>query len=175
MWTIHFSDHAVPQRFFQPKKGTGPEGKISLEAALAHLVAISGGGNAAIRPGAGAAGGLGFGLLHFADAKLIGGFDLLAELLGLEKRIRLADHIITGEGSIDHQSLGGKGPVALARLARTFSVPVTAFCGQADDEARASGIFQSLHALADSGMPLENLIANAGPLLTELVEKSMSI
>ena len=75
--------------------------------------------------------------------------------------------MITGEGSIDHQSLGGKGPVALARLARSLSVPVTGFCGIADDEARSSGVFQSLHALADTGLPLETLISQAGPLLTE--------
>ena len=154
---------------FSTQKGATPDDKIALETALAHLVAISGGEIAANIPGAGAAGGLGFGLLHFAGARLISGFDLLAGLLDLGNRIKLADHVITGEGSIDHQSLGGKGPVALARLANSLSVPVTGFCGIADDEARASDIFQSLHALADSGLPLETLIANAGPLLTEAV------
>ncbi|MES2924762.1 MAG: glycerate kinase [Verrucomicrobiota bacterium] len=157
---------------FSTQKGATQEDKITLEAALTHLVAISGGELAATTPGAGAAGGLGFGLLHFAEARLISGFDLLAGLLDLENRIKLADHVITGEGSIDHQSLGGKGPVALARLANNLSVPVTGFCGIADDEARASGIFQSLHALSDSGLPLETLIANAGPLLTEMVANS---
>ncbi len=154
---------------FSSQKGATPEDKIALEAALGHLVAVSGGEIAANTPGAGAAGGLGFGLLHFAGARLISGFDLIAGLLDLENRIKLADHVITGEGSIDHQSLGGKGPVALARLANSLSVPVTGFCGIVDDAARASEIFQSLHALADSGLPLETLIANAGPLLTEMV------
>jgi len=157
---------------FSSQKGATPEDQIALEAALTHLVAISGGEIAANTPGAGAAGGLGFGLLHFAGARLISGFDLLAGLLDLKNRIKQADHVITGEGSIDHQSLGGKGPVALARLANSLRVPVTGCCGQADDEARASGIFQSLHALADSGLPLETLIANAGPLLTEMVANS---
>ena len=143
-----------------------------MEAALANLVRISGGHTAANTPGAGAAGGLGFGLLHFAGARLISGFDLLAGLLDLETRIKAADHVITGEGSIDHQSLGGKGPVALARLARSLSVPVTGFCGIADEEARNSGVFQSLHALADTGLPLETLISQAGPLLTEMVAQS---
>lgn len=154
---------------FSGQKGAAPEDKTALEAALAHLVSISGGDEAARVPGAGAAGGLGFGLLHFADAKLISGFDLLAGLLDLETRIQAADHVITGEGSLDRQSLGGKGPVALARLANRLSVPVTGFCGQAADAVRASGIFQSLHALADSGLPLETLIAQAGPLLTARV------
>lgn len=157
---------------FSAQKGASADDKILLESALAHLVTVSGGETAALTPGAGAAGGLGFGLLHFAAARLISGFDLLAGLLDLENRIMSADHVITGEGSIDHQSLGGKGPVALARLANRLHVPVTGFCGQADSEARDSGIFQSLHALADTGLPLETLITEAGNLLTEIVTRN---
>lgn len=159
---------------FSAQKGATPEDQILLEAGLAHLVAVSGGEAAANLPGAGAAGGLGFGLLHFAGARLISGFDLLAGLLDLENRIKAADHVITGEGSIDYQSLGGKGPVALARLARSLSVPVTGFCGLADEAARNSGVFQSLHALADTGLPLETLISQAGPLLTERVARALA-
>ena len=154
---------------FSRQKGATMESMISLEAALAHLVAVSGAGDAATTPGAGAAGGLGFGLLHFAGAGLVSGFELLAGLLDLESRIKMADHVITGEGSIDRQSLSGKGPVALAKLARSLSVPVTGFCGIADDTARNSGIFHSLHALTDSGIPMETLIARAAPLLAEMV------
>ncbi len=157
---------------FSTQKGASAEAQITLEAALAHLVAVSGGRAAALVPGSGAAGGLGFGLLHFAKAKLLPGFDLLAKLLGLKSRILAADHVITGEGSLDHQSLAGKGPVALARLARSLAVPVTAFCGHADAEARQSRIFQGLHALTDTGLPLANLLARAGPLLTEMVANS---
>lgn len=160
---------------FSDQKGATVEDKTALEATLAHLVSISGGGEAAVVPGAGAAGGLGFGLLHFTAAKLISGFDLLARLLDLETRIQSADHVITGEGSLDCQSLGGKGPVALARLANRWSIPVTGFCGQTDDAARASRIFRSIHALADTGLPLETLIARAGPLLTaRVVEAGLS-
>lgn len=157
---------------FSSQKGATADDKIILETALAHLVTLSGGQEAALTPGAGAAGGLGFGLLHFTGARLVPGFNLLAGLLDLENRVRAADHVITGEGSIDHQSLGGKGPVALARLAHRLRVPITAFCGTADDEARQSGIFQQIHALADSGLPVETLIATAGPLLTERVANS---
>lgn len=157
---------------FSAQKGATLQDQIALEAALANLVAVSGGEAAAELPGAGAAGGLGFGLLHFAGASLISGFDLLAGLLDLESRIRAADHVITGEGSIDHQSLGGKGPVALARLARSLGVPVTGFCGVTDEEARRSGVFDSLHALADSGLPLATLISQAGPLLIEAVAQA---
>jgi glycerate kinase len=157
---------------FSAQKGATPQDQILLEAALTHLVTLSAGHDSAIQPGAGAAGGLGFGLLQFSGASLVSGFDLLADLLDLKSRILAADHVITGEGSIDHQSLGGKGPVAIARLAKSLSVPVTAFCGIADEHARNSDIFTSIHALADSGLPLETLIAQAAPLLTRSVAKS---
>jgi glycerate kinase len=157
---------------FSSQKGSTQESRVTLETALAHLVDIADAEESALAPGAGAAGGLGFGLLHFAGARLASGFDLLADLLDLENRIKAADHVITGEGAIDHQSLSGKGPVALARLANSLSVPVTGFCGSADQEARDSGIFTSLHALADTGLPLETLISQAAPLLTEMVANS---
>ncbi len=154
---------------FSEQKGSTAESRILLEAALTHLVSVSEAEESALIPGAGAAGGLGFGLLHFASTRLVSGFDLLADLLDLASRVKAADLVITGEGSIDHQSLSGKGPVALARLANRLSVPVAGFCGVADQEARDSGIFQSLHALAETGLPLETLMTNAGPLLTQLV------
>jgi len=154
---------------FSGQKGASDADKLLLEAALAHLISVSGGETASAMPGAGAAGGLGFGLLQFTDARLVSGFDLLAGLLDLKSRITAANHVITGEGSIDHQSLSGKGPVALAKLARQLGKPVTAFCGQADAAARDSGIFQQIQALADSGLPMETLVSQAGPLLTELV------
>lgn len=157
---------------FSAQKGATDVGKVALEAALEHLVATSEGEGASRLPGAGAAGGLGFGLLHFAGAKLVSGFDLLADLLKLEDRIKSADHVVTGEGSIDHQSLSGKGPVALAKLAASYSIPVTGFCGLTDQAARDSGIFESLHALADTGLPLETLIAEAATLLTQMVGDS---
>lgn len=157
---------------FSAQKGSTEKSRVVLEAALSHLVLIADAEESALTPGAGAAGGLGFGLLHFAGARLASGFDLLADLLDLKNRIEAADHVITGEGSIDHQSLAGKGPVALARLANSLSVPVAGFCGSADQEARDSGVFTSLHVLSDSGLPLETLISQAGPLLTEMVAKS---
>lgn len=157
---------------FSAQKGASPSDQELLENALTHLVKISAAETAANTPGAGAAGGLGMGLLHFAGARLVSGFDLLADLLDLEKRIAAVDHVITGEGSLDHQSLSGKGPVALARLALCHGKPVSGFCGQADAAARNSGIFTELHALADTGLPLEILIAEAGPRLTELVAHS---
>ena len=157
---------------FSAQKGATDEARLLLEAALTRLVQVSGGDATADVSGAGAAGGLGFGLLQFAEASLVSGFDLLAGLTDLESRVRAVDHVVTGEGSIDFQSLSGKGPVALARMARLHGIAVTGFCGMSDQVARESGVFDSLHALADSGLPLEKLIRNAGPLLTETVLKS---
>ena len=76
---------------FSAQKGATDAMKLSLEKALAHLVEVSGGDEPAATPGAGAAGGLGFGLLHFAGARLVSGFDLLAGLLDLESRIQAAE------------------------------------------------------------------------------------
>lgn len=154
---------------FSAQKGSTEETRPHLETAMARLVELTGGAAAAETPGAGAAGGLGFGLLHFAGSRLVSGFDLLAGLLELEKRVQAADHVLTGEGSLDHQSLSGKGPVALARMAMRYSKPVTGICGTADAEARGSGIFHALHALTDTGLPLETLISDASRLLTEMV------
>lgn len=157
---------------FSAQKGSSAATRPRLEAALARLAEFSAGGRFAVREGAGAAGGLGFGLLRFADARLVSGFELVSGLLGLEERVRRSDLVITGEGAIDAQSLAGKGPVALARLARRLGVPVVGYCGTADECVRGSGVFDSLHALDEGGLPLEELIARAGPLLTARVAEN---
>lgn len=157
---------------FSTQKGATPADQILLENALAHLVKISDGHGAALTPGAGAAGGLGFGLLHFTNARLVPGFELLAGLLDLPSRIAAVDHVLTGEGSLDHQSLGGKAPVALARMAARLGVPITAFCGMTDDETRRSNLFQSIHALSDTGLPFDTLIRDAASLLADVVART---
>lgn len=152
---------------FGPQKGANESDLPILEAALEFLVNASGGAAAAARPGAGAAGGLGFGLVHFAGATLVAGFDLLASLTGLAERIAAADLVVTGEGSLDAQTLAGKGPAGVARLARSHGKPVWAFCGRADPAARDSGAFARVVELAATGLPLETLLADATRLLEE--------
>jgi glycerate kinase len=159
---------------FSRQKGATAEDSLFLEAALARLVAVTGGEAFAAEPGAGAAGGLGFGLRHFAGARLVPGFELLAGLLGLEERIRRADLVVTGEGSLDPQSLAGKGPVALARLAGSLGVPVSAFCGRVDPTMRDSGLFRAVHALAELGLPEAVLMGRAGPLLADLAARHVA-
>jgi glycerate kinase len=159
-------------RVFGPQKGADAATIPVLESALEALVRTTHGESHASQPGAGAAGGLGFGLLHFAGAELVPGFELIASLTGLEGLIAAADLVVTGEGSLDAQSLAGKGPVGIARLARQHAKPVWAFCGIADDAARNCGLFDHIGELATTGLPLETLLAQAAALLEDLVAQT---
>jgi len=152
-------------RVYGPQKGADETTIPILEDVLTGIVRASDGGRNATRPGAGAAGGLGFGLLHFANAELVPGFDLIASLTGLETAVAAADLIVTGEGSLDAQSLSGKGPVALARLAQKHGKPVIACCGRADPAIRESGVFDDITELAITGLPVEALMTRAAELL----------
>jgi len=154
-------------RVFGPQKGADESSIPVLEAALEALVNVAGGEAAATRPGSGAAGGLGFGLLHFAAATLLPGFDLLAGLTGLAQRVAESDWVVTGEGSLDAQTLAGKGPLGVARLARLHGKPVWAFCGRADSAARDSLAFDRVFELSSSGLPITTLISDAARLLEE--------
>lgn len=156
---------AGASRVFGPQKGADETTMPLLEEVLEAIANASGAADLACQAGAGAAGGLGFGLLAFAHASLVPGFDLLASLTGLEDAIVAADWIITGEGSLDAQSLAGKGPIGIAKLARNHGKPVIAFCGKVDAAVRASGQFDRISALADCGLPIEILIARAAELL----------
>ena len=154
-------------RVFAPQKGANESSIMVLEAALQAMVKVSGGAAAAACPGSGAAGGLGFGLVRFTGATIVPGFDLLADLTGLAERIAAADLVVTGEGSLDAQTLTGKGPAGVARLARLHGIPVWVFCGQADPAARGSKAFDRVVDLAATGLPLETLLATAARLLEE--------
>jgi len=159
------SGPAGATRVFGPQKGADETTIPILEGVLESLARVSDGMEIAKRPGAGAAGGLGFGLLRFADAVLVPGFDWLAGLTNLEQRVAASDLVVTGEGSLDAQSLAGKGPVAIAKMARAHGKPVIGFCGVADEEARNADVFDQVTALASTGLPLETLIADAAELL----------
>ena len=113
-------DNGATQVFGPQKGATNDELKV-LEQALARLanvVAKEFGFDYRDKPGAGAAGGLGFGLMSFCGATIRPGFDVVAEAVGLESKMKDADLVITGEGSLDRQTLEGKTPAGVARLAR---------------------------------------------------------
>lgn len=86
-------------------------------------------------PGAGAAGGLGGGLVAFLNGKLAPGIDMVLEKVQLEKEIQDADFVITGEGRLDFQTAMGKAPVGVAKVAKKYGVPVIALAGGVADEA----------------------------------------
>jgi glycerate kinase len=117
---------------YGPQKGATPEMVASLDAALAHYAAIIArdlGRDIRDQPGAGAAGGLGAGLLAFLSARLRPGAQIVLEAVGLEQRLRGADLLITAEGQIDEQTAYGKSVGAAATLARRHQVPVLALAG----------------------------------------------
>jgi glycerate kinase len=117
---------------FGPQKGASPEVVAELDAALAHFadkLEASFGRVARDEPGAGAAGGLGFGLMMFCEALLQPGVELCLDALGADRALERADLVITGEGRIDEQTLRGKAPLGVARRAVNFGVPVVAVAG----------------------------------------------
>ncbi len=156
---------------FGPQKGAGEIERPQLEKFLTRLMEITQAEALAETPGAGAAGGLGFGMMHFLNAELHPGFDLVAEAMDLSSRIAEADLVITGEGSLDEQSLSGKGPVGVARLAKDLGKPVLGLAGQIDKEVRGCGLFDQCGALTDFDLPVAMLMEGAADLLTRRVRE----
>ncbi len=155
---------------YGPQKGLKPEEAESAEAAHAHLVEICGNHyetQYAETPGAGAAGGLGFGLMTFCGATLASGFDCIAHALCADEKISAADLVITAEGSLDHQTLEGKTPHGVSKLARKHNLPVYAIAGRLADEDLLHQHFHGITSIVNGPMTLDEAIANA-PLLLEL-------
>jgi len=123
-------DGAAP--VYAPQKGATPEQVDRLEAALhryAMVLRRSLGADVADLPGAGAAGGLAAGIVAFLGGRIVGGFDVVAEVTGLEARLATADLIVTGEGSFDSQSLHGKTTGRLLDLAKAHGKRCVVFAG----------------------------------------------
>lgn len=153
-------------RVFGPQKGVKEEDFEAFEAALKHLADVAArdtGSDPREFPGAGAAGGLGYGLVTFAGAKLVSGFSLVCGLIGLEQAVAEADLVVTGEGSVDGQTLDGKGPHGVAQLAKRFGKPVVAVGGRVAPEAQ--GAFDLAFAATPPGMPLAEAVARARELI----------
>jgi glycerate kinase len=120
-------------------------------------------------PGAGAAGGLGFGLMAFLGGRLVSGFDMVASQVGLEARVAAADLVITGEGRLDEQSLQGKGPVGVARLARRLGKRIVGVAGSVDDSAGLRAQFDLLIGIKPATMPLDEAMRRTGELIESAV------
>ena len=157
-------------RVFGPQKGSSEDELSVLERALTRLadvVAEEFGFDYRDRPGAGAAGGLGFGLMSFCGATIRPGFDVVAEAVGLESKMKGVDVVITGEGSLDRQTLEGKTPAGVARLARKFGKKVFAIAGRYDGSEQVHELFDEVYQLARSGMSEKEQMKRAGELLRE--------
>lgn len=117
---------------YGPQKGATPEMVAQLDAALTHyadVVARDLGQDVRDLPGAGAAGGLGAGLVAFCGATLASGIDLMLDAVGFEQHLAAADLVLTGEGRLDEQTLQGKTISGVLRRARAAGVPVVALAG----------------------------------------------
>ena len=123
-------------------------------------------------PGAGAAGGLGFGLLSFCNAQIRSGFETLAAILHLEEQIAQSDIVLSGEGRLDPQTLEGKGPAGVAALAHKHGKIVFAFAGAVAEDPRLADLFELTFAITPAGMPLEEAMRKAAQLLEESVSQA---
>jgi glycerate kinase len=145
-------------RVYGPQKGLRPEDFPKAEAALGRLAAVVRkqlGLTTAKSPGAGAAGGLGFGLLTFLGAKMAPGFTLFARHAGLNRRLHKADLVITGEGAIDASTLMGKGVGELARLCQKVRVPCLGLAGVVSNPQTIKSRFNHAFGLVEITSPAE--------------------
>lgn len=155
---------------YGPQKGLKTEEAAAAGEAHAHLAEISRKhfkSDCKDIPGAGAAGGLGFGLMTFCAATLASGFDCIARALHAEGKIFAADLVITAEGSLDHQTLEGKTPHGVSKLARKHGIPVYALAGRLADEDLLHQHFDGIGSIVNAPMTLEEAIANAPALLEQ--------
>ncbi|HTB80965.1 MAG TPA: glycerate kinase [Opitutaceae bacterium] len=159
---------------YAPQKGLQAEDLPRLEAEsarLARLLCTHNGRPESLmnEPGAGAAGGIAFGLMCAARAKLRPGFDLVAAWLDLDARLAAADMVITGEGRFDASSLSGKGPGAVVRRALALGKPVHVFAGGI---ATATHPGLALHAITPAGTPLAQALREAPANLTVAMQSA---
>jgi glycerate kinase len=163
---------------YGPQKGLRPQDAEALEAQTARMAAMvcrhfGRPEGLASERGAGAAGGIAFGLMAAAGARLLPGFDLVASWLELDARLAAADIVVTGEGRFDDSSLSGKGPGALVRRAIELGKPVHVFAGQVALSRPVPGLFT--HSITPPGMALSEALSKAPALLEGAVRRSFSV
>jgi glycerate kinase len=157
---------------YGPQKGATPSDVAALDAALRHYAELLG-PRAADAPGAGAAGGVGYAALVGLGASFRPGVEVLLDMLGFAEALDRADLVITGEGSLDEQTLHGKAPAGVAQAARARGLDVVAVCGRltlAPGALGAAGIRRA-YALIELEPDLARCIADAGPLLERVAEQ----
>ncbi|ADL12338.1 glycerate kinase [Acetohalobium arabaticum] len=160
---------------YAPQKGADPEMVEELDEGLRHIADII---NRDLEvavdsiSGAGAAGGLGAGLVAFLEGELKPGIDVVIEATGIEKRVKEADIVITGEGMIDSQTVFGKTPIGVAKVAKKHSLPVVGVAGSLGagaDKVYEHGI-DALFSITNAPMSLDKAMDKASILLESLGE-----
>lgn len=163
-------------RVYAPQKGATSEMVAILErnlSQLARVVERDLGMAVADLPGAGAAGGLGAGLVAFLGAELVAGVELVAEVVGLAEQVAGADLVITAEGKLDGQSAFGKTPVGVARVAKEQGLPVVALAGTLGEEVERvldCGI-DAYFSIADGPITYQESVARTRELLSRAAEQ----
>ncbi|GAA3503740.1 glycerate kinase [Streptomyces prasinosporus] len=163
---------------YGPQKGASPEDVERLDAALAHFAKVLEGAvgpratEYAASPGAGAAGGAGYGAL-LLGAVFRPGIAVMLDVLGFAPALRRADLVVTGEGSLDGQTLHGKAPAGVAAAARAAGKEVVAVCGRLalPPEALDRAGIRRAYALTDLEPDVARCIADAGPILERTAER----
>ncbi len=165
---------------FGPQKGASEVMVRELDQALANYARVVErdlGRDVAEAPGAGAAGGLGAGLMAFASARLQSGIDMVCEVLGFDSLLQGADLVITGEGRADHSTIFNKAPVGVARRAHAHGVPTVLLAGSlgpGHEELREHNI-AAVVCIADRPMTFEQSLARTAELLEGAAERTMRL
>ncbi|MFD8423104.1 glycerate kinase [Streptomyces sp. NPDC059466] len=162
---------------YGPQKGASPDDVTVLDTALTHFTAVlekaigSRAAEYAAAPGAGAAGGIGYGAL-VVGARFRPGIEVMLDVLGFAAALDRADLVITGEGSLDEQTLHGKAPAGVAAAARAADREVVAVCGRLalPPEALGRAGIRRAYPLTDVEPDLAKCIADAGPILERVAE-----
>jgi glycerate kinase len=163
---------------YGPQKGASPDDVERLDAALTHYVKVleeAVGPRAAryaLSPGAGAAGGIGYGAL-LLGARFRAGIEIMLEVLGFAPALQRCSLVITGEGSLDEQTLHGKAPAGVAAAARAAGREVVAVCGRlalTPQALRGAGIRRA-YALTEEEPDVARCVAEAGPILERVAER----
>ncbi len=153
------------------QKGATEEDIAVLDAALAHYASVLGPDHARL-PGAGAAGGIGYGALVALGARFRPGIEVMLDVLGFAPALARATLVITGEGSLDEQTLHGKAPAGVAAAARAAGIEVVAVCGRLalPPEALGRAGIRRAYALTELEPDPAVCMAEAGPLLERAAE-----
>ncbi|MER6953365.1 MULTISPECIES: glycerate kinase [unclassified Streptomyces] len=163
---------------YGPQKGASPDDVVALDAALAHYAKVleaelgSKAAEYAVAPGAGAAGGIGYGAL-LVGARFRAGIEVMLDVLGFAPALERAELVITGEGSLDEQTLHGKAPAGVAAAARAAGKEVVAVCGRLalpPVELGRAGIRRA-YPLTDVEPDVATCITDAGPILERVAER----